>query len=122
MSDKIKADKKEINLFKALSYLQEKGIEEEYITPKGKGVIEGFVLSGRKEIEVVNKDSYEELKKENIMLRKKLSKKWFNFLNTELKSLGRESLTDKPQQPINTINDQPQVRLQDKPSIETETD
>lgn len=40
----------------------------------------------------------------------------------EYKSLGRESLTDKPQQPINTINAQPQVRLQDKPSIETETD
>ncbi|MCA9459521.1 MAG: hypothetical protein KC550_03160 [Nanoarchaeota archaeon] len=41
--------------------------------------------------------------------------------NLEYKSLERESLTDKPQQP-NKINAEPQVRVQDKPSVNTDTD
>ena len=45
MAKKSEVDKQNLNVVKLLSWILEES--DEYLTPKGKGLIEGFILAGK---------------------------------------------------------------------------
>ena len=73
-----KLTKEILDIAKTLSYLKQANSDEEYLTPKGQGLLEGLAIANQK-VKVVSLDQYAELEVKYEELEKK-----FNSLKQKL--------------------------------------